>query len=123
MEQQQNVLSNTKLIRKRDKRLKEYDISHIRNAVWAAYKELGLEKEFQEQIGHIVVHVNSRVMSNEEKIIDINEMKIVDDDVIDTKILILPLYLCIYTVIFYYLYKYYLYKFFNDDSSHNPKSI
>ena len=52
MEQQQNVLSGTKLIRKRDKRLKEYDISHIRNAVWAAYKELGLEKEFQEQIGH-----------------------------------------------------------------------
>ena len=75
MEQQQNVLSNTKLIRKRDKRLKEYDISHIRNAVWAAYKELGLEKEFQEQIGHIIVHVNGRIFSNEEEVIDIEEVQ------------------------------------------------
>ena len=77
-----------------------------------------VDKEAKKQTSH-----NLKGNKDEEKIIDINEMKIVDDDVIDTKILILPLYLCIYTVIFYYLYKYYLYKFFNDDSSHNPKSI
>ena len=77
-----------------------------------------VDKEAKKQSSH-----NLKGNKDEEKIIDINEMKIVDDDVIDTKLLILPLYLCIYTVIFYYLYKYYLYKFFNDDSSHNPKSI
>ena len=75
MEQQQNVLSGTKLIRKRDKRLKEYDISHIRNVIWAAYKELGLEKEFQEQIGHIIVYVNGCIFSNEEEVIDIEKVQ------------------------------------------------
>ena len=77
-----------------------------------------IEKEAKKQ-SH-----NLKVNKEEEKIININEVKIVDDDVIDTKILILPLYLCIYTVLFYYLYKYYLYKFFNDDDNTlNPKSI
>ena len=66
---------------------------------------------------------NLKGNKEQEKTINIEEVKIVDDDVIDTKTLMLPLYLCIYTVIFYYLYKYYLYQFCNDDSSPNTKSI
>lgn len=65
----------TKKVRKRDKRLKEFDITRIETAVQKAYRELGMEKEFQEQIGHIIVHVNSRVMSNEEEIIDIEQVQ------------------------------------------------
>ena len=76
MEQEQNVLSGTKKVIKRDGVVKEYEISRIRSAVKKAFLECYHdEQKFNEKIGHLIVDINSRVMAREEEEINIEDIQ------------------------------------------------
>ena len=76
MEQQQNVLSGTKKVIKRDGVVKEYEIARIRSAVRKAFLECYHdEQKFNEKIGHLIVDINSRVMAREEEKINIEDIQ------------------------------------------------
>ena len=76
MEQEQNVLSGTKKVIKRDGVVKEYEISRIRNAIRKGFVEVyGDEQKFNEKIGHLIVDINSRVMAREEEEINIEDIQ------------------------------------------------
>ena len=76
MEQEQNVLSSTKKVIKRDGVVKEYEIARIRSAVRKAFLECYHdEQKFNEKIGHLIVDINSRVMAREEEKINIEDIQ------------------------------------------------